>query len=85
MENKGELKISEEKIIYPFGTGWNTAKNYTQGLNFCGWAESIEGVKLALTIEFPYGNNNGQTITQENSRAFGKDLAQALKRYLEQL
>jgi hypothetical protein len=83
--NKGELKISEEKIYFPFGTGWNIAKNFNQGLNFDRWAASIEGVRLPMTIEFPYGNNEGQTITQDNSRAFGKDLAQALKRYLKQL
>lgn len=83
--NKGELKISEEKIYFPFGTGWNTAENFSQGLNFNRWASSLEGVKLGMTIEFPYGNNEGQSITMENTRDFGKDVARALKRYLKQL
>ena len=82
--NNGELKISD-KIYFPFGTGWNTSANTTQGYSFKKWSSGLEGVKLSMTIEFPYSNNEGQTITQENSRAFGTDLTQAIKKYLQQL
>lgn len=82
--NKGELKISK-KIYYPFNTGWNTNNSSRDGLSFSGWAKSLEGVKLTCSVEFPYGTNEGQTITQENARAFGTDLTQAIKMYLKQL
>jgi len=81
--NKGELKISE-KIYYPSNYGWNTSANYKDGLSFVKWASSLYSVKLSCSIEFPFGSNEGQTITQENTRVFGEDLAVAIKKYLKQ-
>jgi hypothetical protein len=82
--NFGELKVSE-KIYMPYGTDWNTATEYTEGLTFGGWVSTIEGIKLPISLEFPYANNEGQIINQENSRNFGTDLAKAIKKYLIQL
>ncbi|MEI7829113.1 MAG: hypothetical protein WCI31_05060 [Prolixibacteraceae bacterium] len=82
--NKGELKISE-KSFFPYGKDWNSAEKTTPGLSFSKWSAQLEGVKLPISIEFPYANNEGQTITQENARAFGTDLARAIKKYLMQL
>ena len=82
--NSGELKISD-KVYFPYGKGWNTSANTTQGYSFKRWSSGLEGVRLSITIEFPYGNNEGQTITQTNSRAFGTDLTKTIKKYLQQL
>jgi hypothetical protein len=79
--NKGELKVSD-KIYYPFGTGWNTSNNTLKGFSFAKWASNTHEIKLAATIEFPYGNNEGQTVTQGNARNFGEDIAEAIKLYL---
>jgi hypothetical protein len=82
--NNGELKISE-KIFFPYGTAWNSSQYATEGLSFGKWSANLDGVRLPISIEFPYANNEGQTITQENARAFGADLAKAIKKYLMQL
>ncbi len=82
--NNGELKISG-KSYFPYGKSWNSAEKATPGLSFSKWSARLEGVRLPISIEFPYSNNEGQTITQENARAFGIDLARAIKKYLIQL
>ncbi|HUX97143.1 MAG TPA: M14 family zinc carboxypeptidase [Bacteroidales bacterium] len=82
--NKGELKVSN-KIYMPFGIDWNTSASYTAGVSFKTWASTLEGVKLPISFEFPYGTNEGQIITQQNARDFGADLAIAIKKYLKQL
>jgi hypothetical protein len=82
--NNSELKVSD-KIYLAYGKDWNSASNYTEGFSFGKWVSTIEGVKLSVSLEFPYANNEGQTINQINSRAFGTDLAKALEKYLMQL
>jgi hypothetical protein len=41
----------------PYGTDWNTAEEYTEGVTFGKWASTIEGIKLLISIEFPYAIN----------------------------
>lgn len=82
--NNGELKVSE-KMYMPYGTDWNTAQEYTEGVSFGKWASTIEGMKLPISIEFPYAINEDQMITQENSSNFGIDIVEAIMKYLEQL
>jgi hypothetical protein len=65
-----------------FGTGWNTAKNYGSGMSFSRWASQQPGIAFASTIEVPYANVNGHPVTAETARAFGRDLATALRRFL---
>jgi len=67
----------------PFGTAWNTAANYGQYKSCSRWAEEQPGVRLATTIEIPYANVGAAVVTAVNARAFGRDLAGALRRYLE--
>jgi hypothetical protein len=66
-----------------FGTSWNTATNFTAGKNFTDWVASLNEVKLATIIEFPYALASGHTVDQENSRLFGKDLTIAIFNYLQ--
>jgi len=81
--NNGELKVSD-KLYLPFGVDWNNTISYTAGITFRKWVSGVEGVKLPLSIEFPYAINEGQIINQENSRLFGIDLIKAVKVYLRQ-
>ena len=68
----------------PFGKAWNTARNYGAGKSFSHWAGELPGIGLATTFEIPYANASGQPVTADSARAFGRDLAKALRRYLEE-
>lgn len=79
INNTNELKISDNFYVP------ETAST-SPGLSLRRWFSLYTedfGVKLPLTIEFPYATNNGQTITQQNARAFGVDVARAMKAYLK--
>lgn len=67
----------------PFGKAWNTNRGPLK--SFARWAGELPGVQVAATIEIPYANVGDVTVTPGNARSFGKDLARALRRYLEQL
>jgi hypothetical protein len=67
----------------PFGKGWNTDKNYGKLKSSSRWASEIEQVRLAATIEIPYANVHGETVTTATARDFGRDLARAIRKYLE--
>lgn len=67
----------------PFGKAWNTGANYASGKSFSRWARELEGTRLVASFEIPYANAGGQTVTTESARAFGHDLAKAIRRYLE--
>lgn len=67
----------------PFGQAWNTGGNTSQGSSSTNWAGSLPGIRLATTIELPYASAGGKDVTQESARAFGRDVAAALRAYLE--
>ena len=66
-----------------YGKGWNTPLTDSRLLSFKGWAESLPGQHVGTTIEFPYANVAGHEVTGDSARAFGRDLARALRRYVE--
>lgn len=67
----------------PYGQAWNSAKNFTAGRSFKNWAQSINGVRLAATMEIPYANASGTTVTQESCRLFGHTLSKAIYDYVK--
>jgi len=67
----------------PFGKAWNTARNYASGKSFARWAAEQPGIGLAASFELPYANARGAAVTAETARAFGRDLARAIRRYLQ--
>lgn len=67
----------------PFGVAWNTAENFKAGKSVSRWASELPGVRLATSIEFPYANVRELDTSPELAREFGRDLAAALKMYLE--
>ncbi|MBN1845689.1 MAG: glycoside hydrolase family 97 N-terminal domain-containing protein [Sedimentisphaerales bacterium] len=68
-----------------FGKSWNTAAAAGRPSRFRLWAGRMEGIKLATTFEIPYANAAGREVNADSGRAFGRDLAEALRRYLETL
>lgn len=79
--NRGPLPYSTKNNI-AFGTAWNTAANYTQGMSFARWAAALPGIRAAGTIEIPYANCATVDVTPAAARALGHSLAAALRDYL---
>ena len=46
------------------------------------WAGGLPSVRLAASFELPYANARGAVVNADGARAFGRDLARALGRYL---
>ncbi|PWU08685.1 MAG: peptidase M14 [Verrucomicrobia bacterium] len=67
----------------PFGQQWNTLDNFKQGTSAADWAASLPGVKMATSLEFPYANAGGREVNQQTARAFGQDLARAVREYVD--
>jgi len=64
----------------PYGQAWNTLAGPAR--TFGRWMADQPNVRIGTTIEIPYANVGETTVTAENARAFGHDLARALARYL---
>jgi len=79
----GSLKFASKDNL-PFGKSWNTAKNRKPDqLGASGWGSTLPGVVLASGLEIPYANASGKTVSPESARAFGKDLARAMRLFLD--
>jgi hypothetical protein len=82
-------KVETGPLVYrkednlPFGEGWNTPENVAQGKNFSRWAAEQPAFRMATTIETPYADVRGAAVTPRSARAFGRDLAAAIRDYLE--
>lgn len=68
----------------PYGQRWNSPKNWSVGKDFIHWAQTLPGVRLASSFEIPYADARGQEMNPARARAFGEDLARALKAYLDE-
>ena len=79
---EGPLPYSASSSL-PFGTAWNTAANYGSHKSCSRWAQEQPGCGLATTIEIPYANVDTTVVTADKARAFGRDVARALRQYLE--
>ncbi len=77
----GPLPYRREHNL-PFGEAWNTYVGPLKSL--ARWATELPGMRAASTIEIPYANASGQVVTADSARAFGRDLARALRSYLEE-
>lgn len=64
----------------PYGQAWNTVEGPPR--SFGRWAAAQPNVRVGTSIEIPYANVGETTVTAENARAFGHDLARALDQYL---
>ena len=64
-----------------WGTSWNRPGEGLES-SFQHWAERRPGIWVAATVEIPYAVVDGQTVTEDGARAFGHDLARAVRVYL---
>ena len=67
----------------PFGQEWNNLAKLGEGKSMADWASEIPGVEVASTLEIAYANDAGTPVTPDSARAFGRDLARAIRRFLE--
>ena len=67
----------------PYGKGWNKDSSFTAGRTCGGWARGLPGIYAAATIEVSYSNVHGTAVSADNARAFGHDLARAIRKFLE--
>jgi len=80
-ERHGPLPFDPAKNL-PFGKDWNTGAPPGQK-SFGRWAGELPGVAFGTTIELPYAVAGGVPVTPESARAFGKDLAKAMRTFIE--
>ncbi len=68
----------------PYGKAWNTGGNYSKGWSSINWAiNTLPALKLGHTFEIPFANANGAVVTPDKVRDFGRDIAKALRAFLE--
>lgn len=65
-----------------FGQGWNTAANYTDGVNSASWFAMQAGNRFSSTVEIPYADVKGTTVTRELAHDFGVNLAKTIRQFL---
>ena len=78
---RGSLKYRAEDNL-PFGQAWNTGKNFGDRMSCSMWTAKLEGIGLATSFEVPYANAAGRPVNADTARAFGYDLARAVRQYL---
>ncbi|MBT4814248.1 MAG: peptidase M14, partial [Lentisphaerae bacterium] len=81
--NTGLLPYRKQDNL-PYGQGWNVAKNYGAGMSCSRWAGTLPGIRFAASLEIPYANAGGVAVTQESAHAFGRALAHAIRRFLNE-
>ncbi len=67
----------------PFGQAWNTSANNTEGKSFGQWSAELPDIVMGTSVEIPYANVRGQTVTADAAREFGRDLIQTLFKFLQ--
>ena len=69
---------------YAEGRGWNKGANYVAGSTLTQWAiRTWPDAPLVICFEIPFANARRMTLTPPAFRLFGRDIALALKAYLE--
>ena len=69
----------------PFGVGWNSGKNYTQGKTLNAWAQTdLRTASFVTTFEIPFSNQREVTLGSANLKAFGRDILTAWREYAEE-
>ena len=80
---EGDLDYRQSDNM-PYGVSWNSASNYTDGMNVVKWAsDNIKDIEIARTIEFPFAYANGKLVYPDKMRKFGHGMARALRAYVE--
>jgi hypothetical protein len=75
----GPLRI-DPRYSVTYGEKWNVRHPHLLLKHF---ASELPGVQLATALEIPYSVAGGEVVLPDSARAFGRDLAAALLRYVE--
>ncbi|MBU7003917.1 MAG: peptidase M14 [Theionarchaea archaeon] len=83
---RGPLPYRAEDNL-PYGVGWNKSPIIpgppgTTFRSYGGWAREELGAKLTACFEVPYAKAREVVVMPESARAFGRDLAVAIREYL---
>lgn len=66
----------------PFGTAWNVARPDPEIKNCTEWFATLPGIRLATSVEIPYARAQGEAVTPEKARGFGREMARALAGFI---
>ena len=76
----GPLPFSASDLL-AFGSKWNNASNYRQGLSASRWMlAASKNSAMTATLEIPYATARGVPITPQSARLFGGDLLTAIEK-----
>jgi hypothetical protein len=83
---RGPLPYRKENNL-PFGVDWNIPEEYGdlsgEPRSAGRWLGNLTDVAFGACIEIPYANAQGAEVNADTSRAFGRDLAAAIRLYLD--
>ena len=80
--NKGELVYDPISFSYYGVKPWTLSST---DMKMSSWGQKLKGNIFSGSLEMPYGVNGSQVITDENARAFGRDLIAAIRDYLKEM
>jgi hypothetical protein len=66
----------------PYGVDWNRRTEPPVGKSSLAWATELGGIWMTAGFEIPYATARGAEVNPSSARAFGRDLARALRVYL---
>jgi hypothetical protein len=67
----------------PYGVDWNKGPDDPNLKSFGRWAAELPGIRIATSIEIPYANAGRKEVAPDSARSFGRDIAKAIRKYLE--
>lgn len=76
---RGPLNYSHKHNM-PWGVAWNNLKGKQANAK---WSETLPGIMIGTSLEVPYASAGGKAVTAESARALGRDVARAVRLYLE--
>jgi hypothetical protein len=69
-----------------FGVDWNRAEEYgppgAEPRSASNWFSTLPGIWFGATVEIPYANAQGAEVNADSARAFGRDLAAAMRHHI---
>jgi hypothetical protein len=66
----------------PFGCGWNTSENYSQGMGFIQWAGEQPWEPDCMSVEIPFATIHDLPFASEDARDLGRAFARSIRRFL---
>jgi hypothetical protein len=83
-ERKGAIPYKESWNI-PYGKSWNTFGDFktTNLLSSSYWGATQPNAIFSASVEIPFANSSGVVVDVNSARDLGRDIARAIRVYLE--